>query len=74
MTSEEQTEFCRRLSATKLTAAEFAEACRRLSEIANRVPFPEGEELRQLLLRRWKAQHGWLRFLCLGYWRDRIRR
>jgi hypothetical protein len=51
-----------------LSAQEMTGAMNRMAKVARKVPFPRGEELRQILLAAWKREWGIFRFLIWGYW------
>lgn len=51
-----------------VTLEQATVAMRRLGEAAAKVPFPEGAELRLVLLRAWKRDCGLLRFFHVGWW------
>jgi len=52
-----------------LSVQEMTVALNRLAEVARKVPFPSGEEFRQILLAAWEREWGIFRFLMWGYWR-----
>ena len=51
-----------------VTAEEANRALRQLGTIAARVPFPEGRELRAIMLRYYRREYGLLRILIPGWW------
>jgi hypothetical protein len=48
--------------------AEASEAIKKLGEAAAKVPFPDGEELRSIMLLAWLRDCGVFRFLHLEWW------
>ena len=52
-----------------VTLEQATEAIRKLGEAVAKVPFPDGAELRCVLLRAWKRDCGLFRFLSVEWWR-----
>jgi hypothetical protein len=52
-----------------VTIAEATEAIKKLGDAAAKVPFPDGEELRSIMLRAWMRDCGIFRFLHPEWWR-----
>ena len=52
-----------------VSAAEAIQAIKKLAQAAAKVPFPNGTDLRSILLSAYRREWGVLRFLHLGWWR-----
>ncbi len=57
-----------RIEIPGVSMQEATEVVRILAKVAAKVPFPEGRELRSVLLRAWRRDYGALRFCCPRWW------